>query len=681
MAMPVKRSQTLGLLGLVSINVVPHFSEMKGWVIAIVISVIFWRLAAEFERIQLPGRIFRWVIYFSGFIGVVLSYGTVLGQEAGVAILVLASGLKLLETVDYRDFMIVLILCFVLLMAKLLETQTATMTFFMLADVFVIFFMMYKLHIVGHGDRTQFKEAMRQTGRLFLWAGPVLILLFVFFPRLSARFIPNPARSEVGLGLNDELNPGDIAELVQTDRLVFKARFTEGGPPPMQNLYWRGGISAISDGMRWHNKHSDHNPRPAKFVRSFTTSFKQQIVVEPGMDRWLYAFDIPQRVIFSEYRFQKIVEATTGDAFALTKAFPSRLTYEALSHPVAQFRGVTEEQLAPYLQLPDRNEPRSIRLLENLKLNASSEDELPGLVMKYFAEKEYVYTLKPGRMSSRSIDEFLFEKRRGFCSHYAATFATLMRLAGIPSRVVWGFHGGAYNNFDGFYSVSTRDAHAWTEVWSNKQRRWIRYDPTTVIAPARINLGGQAFFQSGVTEISDENRNIDFSRLLNRTAWMNLKLAFEAITTSWTLFLMQYDLEFQQEFFKKLGFGEISPLQMFLVALTGTLFSFIWMMLRGRKVSEKKDETEKVYSQFCSVMKKLGLQRGLAEGPVAFGRRCVGQVPTLERAIDTFITSYICVRYRGEEQGLDNLISDLEDLKRAVSKFGKESRKYGVNAY
>lgn len=47
-----------------------------------------------------------------------------------------------------------------------------------------------------------------------------------------------------------------------------------------------------------------------------------------------------------------------------------------------------------------------------------------------------------------------------FCEHYASAFVNLMRLAGIPARIVTGYQGGTLNEVDGYFEVRQSDAHA-----------------------------------------------------------------------------------------------------------------------------------------------------------------------------------------------------------------------------
>ncbi len=109
--------------------------------------------------------------------------------------------------------------------------------------------------------------------------------------------------------------------------------------------------------------------------------------------------------------------------------------------------------------------------------------------------------LTPPQLGSDSVDEFLFETKRGFCGHYASAFATLMRAAGIPTRVVTGYQGGTFNRFADYWIVRQSDAHAWDEIWI-EGRGWVRIDPTSAIAPGarrarpeRRARGGRALGQ------------------------------------------------------------------------------------------------------------------------------------------------------------------------------------------
>ena len=86
-------------------------------------------------------------------------------------------------------------------------------------------------------------------------------------------------------------------------------------------------------------------------------------------------------------------------------------------------------------------------------------------VLDMFTQQPFYYTLNPPKLGGDSVDEFLFDTKRGFCGHYASAFAALMRAAGIPARVVTGYQGGIHNPFADYWILRQSEAHAWNEIW------------------------------------------------------------------------------------------------------------------------------------------------------------------------------------------------------------------------
>jgi transglutaminase-like putative cysteine protease len=132
----------------------------------------------------------------------------------------------------------------------------------------------------------------------------------------------------------------------------------------------------------------------------------------------------------------------------------------------------------------------------------SEPQELVNLALQHFRAGKFSYSLEPGTYGEAPLDEFLFERRVGFCEHYAATFATLMRVAGVPSRIVIGYLGGENNpnRLGDYVIVRQSDAHAWVEVWL-EGIGWRRVDPTEAIAPERISSGLASYLQSRATAV------------------------------------------------------------------------------------------------------------------------------------------------------------------------------------
>ncbi len=86
-------------------------------------------------------------------------------------------------------------------------------------------------------------------------------------------------------------------------------------------------------------------------------------------------------------------------------------------------------------------------------------------VLTHFNQEAFHYSLESPLLGRHSVDEFLFDTRMGYCEHYASAFTVMMRMAGIPSRIVTGYQGGWYNEVGNYLLVRQSDAHAWSEVW------------------------------------------------------------------------------------------------------------------------------------------------------------------------------------------------------------------------
>jgi transglutaminase-like putative cysteine protease len=94
--------------------------------------------------------------------------------------------------------------------------------------------------------------------------------------------------------------------------------------------------------------------------------------------------------------------------------------------------------------------------------------------LKYNFDHQYL------QQDKNTLDYFLFEDQRGVCRHFANAFASMVRMGGVPSRVVAGFRGGVYEEATKTFYVRKRDAHAWTEVWMGEQG-WVQVDPTSAV--------------------------------------------------------------------------------------------------------------------------------------------------------------------------------------------------------
>jgi len=114
---------------------------------------------------------------------------------------------------------------------------------------------------------------------------------------------------------------------------------------------------------------------------------------------------------------------------------------------------------------------------------ARTPDEYVQRLLDYFAREEFTYSEVPPKESS-TLDGFLFETKQGYCQQYSGAMALLLRMAGIPARVVTGFSTGATDLKTGEFVVRDFDAHSWVEAYY-PDWGWITFDPTPADSPAR----------------------------------------------------------------------------------------------------------------------------------------------------------------------------------------------------
>lgn len=87
--------------------------------------------------------------------------------------------------------------------------------------------------------------------------------------------------------------------------------------------------------------------------------------------------------------------------------------------------------------------------------------------MDYF-NKNFRYTLRPGMVKDgeNEIEKFLFERKTGYCTHFASAAVMILRTLGVPARLAQGYMISGYRvNANKKTSVRDSNAHAWVELY------------------------------------------------------------------------------------------------------------------------------------------------------------------------------------------------------------------------
>ena len=137
-----------------------------------------------------------------------------------------------------------------------------------------------------------------------------------------------------------------------------------------------------------------------------------------------------------------------------------------------------------------RNSPylRTWRLAQRLRRSAATPYAYVLAVDRYL-ERGFVYDeVPPAPAPGRApLDAFLFDSKSGYCQHFSGAMALLLRMGGIPARVVAGFSPGGYSQRKQAWIVRDTDAHDWVEAWFDEWG-WVTFDPTPAGTPARSQI-------------------------------------------------------------------------------------------------------------------------------------------------------------------------------------------------
>lgn len=613
--------------------IAPHLLRLPLWIAAVWMICAGWRVQVHQGRWSYPGRWIKIALVLLCVAGIRISYGTVIGLEPTVALLIAGFCFKLIEAATRREAYLLLFLGYFVALTEFLFEQGLGTVLFMLLPLLLLTTALVALH---QQEPLRFSwQPLRSAALMSAQALPLMLMLFLVFPRIAPLWhVPLPS-AHGRTGMSDQLSPGDIADLSQSAALAFRAAFVGAIPAP-RDLYWRGLVLDEFDGRTWRANSFSDTPLQSKSTVP-GDAIDYEVYLEPTYQRWLYALEVPESreaktLVTVDYRL--LARDVVADKFV----------YRARAYPRAAF----ELQLDPRLRrhellLPRKNNPRAQVWAQELRERFADDQALIDFVLANFREQNFFYTLKPPLLGDNSVDEFLFDTRRGFCEHYASSFVYLLRAAGIPARVVVGYQGGEINPLTGTVLVHQFDAHAWAEAWL-PARGWVRFDPTAAVAPQRIEngleraVGAQEFLADNAFSPS-RYRQLDW---LNRA-----RMHIDSVNYAWTRWVVNYRDTAQTDLLRDL-LGEVSPLRMalFLVGGGGGVMLLVALLLWGKQLFGPRQPLEqRLYQRFCTRMAKRGYARPVGMGPGEYGRWILQQQPQW-RAVGDITACFEALQYR-----------------------------------
>ncbi|MEH6491156.1 transglutaminase TgpA family protein [Halopseudomonas sp.] len=650
----IPRNSLAWLLTAQVVVLLPHLPRLPWWVALLWMGCALWRVQIQRMRWRYPGIVLKGTALVLILIGVFLTQGTLIGLDATVMWLLLLFMLKLLEMRTPRDALVLIYLGFFVLATAFLFDQGIPLTLYQCLSLLVLVAALVGLQqSAGRNDPLR---ALRSAGVMLLQAVPLLLVLFIFFPRLEPLWSVNMPGGSAKTGLSDNMSPADIASLARSSELAFRASFA-GEIPPLPTLYWRALTLSRFDGRSWSQDRWLSN-LPALPLETDGKAVEYQVVAGASGQHWVYSL----RGATSEDPYLRRMHDFNLQSIA---PLNSTFGYTATSYPEAllQTEPLSRLERSRQTELPEQGDPRTRAWAAELRRQYPDDAALVQALLGYFNREPFYYTLNPTPLGQHSNDEFLFDTRRGFCEHYAGAMTFVLRAAGIPARVVAGYQGGEVNARGGYVLVHQFDAHAWVEAWLPEQG-WVSVDPTFQVAPERIERGLEEAVRGEGSFLQDDY--LSASRYRGVT-WLNeARLAWDNINYQWQLRVLNFKGEEQMGLFRRwLGTADWQRIGLIVLALAGSmmLLQGLWWLRPQRRTGTPQ---QRAWRSLDQRLTRLRLQALPGEGPRDWQRRLEAALPAQRAALQGFFDEFVRQSYtaakadtREEQQRLQQMLRTL----------------------
>jgi transglutaminase-like putative cysteine protease len=580
----------------------------------------------------------RWLLTLAAAAVIISTFFRMASDDpvvASVEALLILLAIKLLAEKRFRDHMQIYVIALFLL------TGSALLSFdmeFLIYFVSLIFLVTVALVLLTYLSQDNAMKLPVSTLMKILWktspipliAIPATVFLFIILPRTSYPMLTFLNRGTIAnTGFTDTVSIGKVSDIQEDTTVIFRAhmdRIDENA------LYWRGIVLDYFDGSSWQRTHKER-PSGNRAESVPGKQIAQTIYLEPYGNRYLFALDRPSSVSARHVtRYDDLTYSLWGN-------ISRRIRYDSLSVPSGILYDDAVDR-SVYLQLPEMNFGKIGQLVKSLSSGKTKEETVQG-IMRFLKGGGFQYTMEKMPASDDPLDDFLFKYNRGNCEYFASAMAVMLRLAGIPSRLVGGYRGGYYNDTGGYYLVPQKNAHVWVEAYL--KGGWVRLDPTPLGIESFVSTAGKgAFFKLG--------------------------LFLDTLNYYWNASVINYDFSKQLSLLRKVRSFRMPRIHLSIekevlktylpVILIGAVFiALVFLSIVLRKPGE-----EKILQAFLKEMGRKGYGKSRSEGLEEFASR-VADVSLRERAL-AFVREFEGYYYRDRRiQG-----EELRRLKELIKK-------------
>ena len=646
------RKSTLWMIATLLVAMLPQFFRMPLVVVVMALLPLGWRLLAETREWQPVPALLRHSATAIALVTLYSSFGNLAGRRAAVSLLTVMLALKLIEAYRIRDARLVVSFSLFLCATQFLFTQGILMPFYGAATVIVALVALTQL---------QRNEAFATTGttppvaasifsemgfsfRLLGLAVPIGLAFFLLFPRWSSPLWGIPESTLDGkTGLSESMAPGSIQGLFMDDSPAFRAEF-ENQIPPQADLYWRGPVFWDFDGRTWSGSYFSKSLPAESMPLEERATWQYQVQMEPNERHWLFSLDYPA-VTPPDSRI------TVDYQILRRKPVTQLFQYSMSSKPDFVDSATLPQTLREAaLDLPENFNPRTQDLVRQWQRQGFKGTRLVEHILEHFNREAFHYSLDAPLLGRDAIDEFMFDFRTGYCEHYASAFTAMMRMAGIPARVVTGYMGGWYNEIGDYLLIRQSDAHAWSEVWFPGSG-WTRVDPTAAVSPMRVDQGS-------LGALSAPRHLLDY-------AWLRgIRNGTDIVQQRWNDWVIRFGADQQSRLLAPLGLDRTSPTMLVTVLFAFiALLSLVLVPLVFRvKGPRKRDPLKVAWHLFLKRLKGAGFEARASSGAMETAQAASRRLPGDAGDIQVIAEMYNRARYSARPP-------NLSDFRDAIKQF------------
>ncbi|WP_269540235.1 DUF3488 and transglutaminase-like domain-containing protein [Cerasicoccus fimbriatus] len=406
---------------------------------------------------------------------------------------------------------------------------------------------------------------LASAGVLFAIVVGISTVIFISLPRIKMdQALPFlQLQAGAGIGFSDTISYGDVSELLNgDDRPALRVEVSEPDKIPTRP-YWRMVVldqydpidstfrvstasrqftnTRLQEGYRYTNMDT-----PQRYLSGNTVD-EMRLYLEGNVSSYLpligpfETIRFPQRVKFFAGEDFNVFELDLPTATAFGYSLNNVALSEAMQASQREARLLNRVYGKPMIvaerggSIRDLNYPETTVAVpaegENLEFLQAAVEEITGgeklSAIEFnrraieWLQNHYSYALKTGLPRNDRSDNLVHWMRNaetGWCEHFSGAFIMLARTAGYPSRAVAGFAGASWNDYEDYFVIRNRMAHAWVEVYDGNGR-WLRVDPTpqasSLFGSAEMGFESSIQTESGWSAWLDSVRMVWYRRVIN----------------------------------------------------------------------------------------------------------------------------------------------------------------------